>query len=141
MIKTLVKTAAVILGVLAVLVGALFFNLEEVFVLLCGWLLFLARNLPKVTVNPAAVATGIVVIALLVCVTHYVGRRWSGSGLGDAAAPRRKWRFRWTLSLLIAVFVMFAAGFSAVGLARHIGWLLSSQESSYMEQVKYKLDG
>jgi hypothetical protein len=48
--------------------------------------------------------------------------------------PPRRWPFRWTLSLLVLLLVMFAAGFSAVGLARHVGWLLTSSQLSYVVQ-------
>jgi hypothetical protein len=116
---------AAIVGLSAVAVAAVLS--EAIRLLLVGWVVFLWRNLWKVTVNPAGVATGVVAILLLLGATHYFCHGWRRAMPGDSDSPRRPWRFRWTLSIVILLLVMFAAGFSAIGLARQLGWLLSSQ--------------
>ena len=128
------RRTAVILGLLAVLGVAAVFR-EEPRLLLGGWLVLLCRNAGKVTVNLAGVATGVVAILLLLGMVHYLGRWWCRATSGGVDAPRRRWRFRWSISLVVLLFVMFAAGFAAVGLARQLGWLLSSHEPIYAERL------
>jgi hypothetical protein len=108
---------------------------SEVRLLVVGWAQFLWRNLGQVTINPAGVATGLVAIVLLLGVTHYLGRWLFGAKPGGSNAARRQWRFSWSLSAVILLVVMFIAGFSTVGLARHLGWLLSSNDPVYVERT------
>ncbi len=81
--------------------------------LLFGWFSFLRRNLPLVTVNWAGLATGLAILAITLAAMHVFFRSW------------RPWRFRWTVMIVLALAVLFAAGFSTIGLARHVGWLCS----------------
>jgi hypothetical protein len=133
------RRIAATLGILLLIGLAALFR-EEPRLLAAGWALFLWHNLGLVTVNPAGVATGLVAILLLLGVTHYLGRWCYGVMPGGVDAPRRQWRFRWSLSVVILLFVMFAAGFSAIGIARQLGWLISSNEPVYVERVDYKVE-
>ena len=126
------RRIVVILGLLAAVVLAAVWR-EEPRLLLLGWAAFLGQNLGKVTVNPAGVATGIAATVLLLGLTQYLGRWWCSAAAGDV--PRRRWRFRWSLAATILLLVAFAAGFSAIGLARHVGWLLSSKDPVYIQRV------
>jgi hypothetical protein len=120
------------LGLTAVVVGAIVVGYrpdwEAIGLLLFGWIAFLWQNLPRVTVNPAGVITGLVVVALLTGLLDYLARWWCRVAAASPDAPPRRWRFRWSLSLVVTVCVMFAAGLSAIGAARQIGWLVSSDE-------------
>jgi len=93
--------------------------------LLFGWFSFLHRNLPGVAVNVVGVATGVVVFALTLGVVHWLGWSWRRGGV------RTPWRFRWSLTVVLAVMVLFAAGFSMIGLARHVGWLFSTTAPTF----------
>jgi hypothetical protein len=126
------RRTAVILGLLAGILLAAVFR-EEPRLILFGWIPFLRRNLAAATVNPAGVASGIAAILLFLSLAHYFGRWWCAAAAGDPA--RRRWRFRWTLSLAILLLVGFAAGFATIGLARHVGWLLSSKQPVYVGHV------
>ena len=130
------RTATVV-GVTAAIILAVVYP-AQVWLLLAGWMPFLWHNLQNVTVNPEGVLIGVVAIALLLGMTHYIGRWWRQAVPNGSGSPRRQWRFRWSLSVVIVVFVMFAAGFSAIGLARQLGWLLSlsSGEPVYVERVE-----
>ncbi len=127
------RPTALILGLSAAVVLAAVFW-EEARLLLLGWATFLGRNFSKVTVNFSGVATGLAAILLFLGLTHYLGRWWC-SAAGGGGPPRRRWHFRWTLAVLVLLIVAFTAGFSAIGLARQLGWLLSSREPVYVEHV------
>ena len=55
----------------------------------------------------------------------------------EPTLPPRRWRFRWTLSIVAALFLMFAVGYSTIGLARHIGWMVNSNEPHYQLKTKW----
>jgi prepilin-type processing-associated H-X9-DG protein len=95
-------------------------------ILLFGWIAFLGRTIPRATVNLSGVASGVVALVLLVAMVHYFGR-WlvRASSAGPGVLPR-PWRFRWSVSIVGSVILMFAVGYCSVGLARHLGWILSS---------------
>jgi hypothetical protein len=125
---------AIILGLAAAMLLSAAFR-EEPRLLLFGWAVFLWHNVGIVTVNPVGVATGVVAIALLLALTHYLGRWFCHAVPTGGDAPQRRWRFRWTLSVLLVLVVMFAAGFSAIGLARQLGWLASSGDTIYVQRI------
>jgi hypothetical protein len=134
------KTQTAIISGLAVLILFAAVVREEPWLFLVGWMPFLWHNLQNVTVNPVGVATGVAAFVLLLGMTHYIGRWWRLAMPSGSDGPQRQWRFRWSLSVVIVVVVMFAAGFSAIGLARQLGWLLSSTEATYVERVDVKLE-
>jgi hypothetical protein len=117
--------------------------------LVVGWIGFLGAALPKATVSWPAVISGLTIFALFTGMLDGFAR-WCcrAASRRPGAAPRR-WRFRWTLSIVCGVLLMFAVGYSAIGLARHVGWVLSSPEplegpwlsgSSYTPYPHYNLD-
>jgi hypothetical protein len=114
------------------------YSLEEK-VILFGWIGFIRRNFPKAIIEPAGVATGVVFLILLVGFIEIFARSILRSITSGTNAPPRRWRFRWTLSMVAALFLMFAVGYSTIGLARHIGWMINSPGQDY--QVKSEPSG
>jgi hypothetical protein len=128
--KRLLTAAAVLLGVLLISACCLFlmmagalFAFETPFYLAAGWVFFLADTLPRVRVDPAAVASAALGLAALLAGLHL----FLGWLYGAGELPRR-WPWRWTLALVALVGLMFAGGLCAVGVARHAGWLLTAKE-------------
>ncbi len=88
-----------------------------------GWMGFLGRVIPQLTVNWVGVITAIVcVLALAVGLHHFL--RWSFR----QAQPEQRWALRWTLSILGVVVLMFVAGIAAVGVSHQAVWLATSPE-------------
>jgi hypothetical protein len=122
-------------GIVSVVALTAAFCSEICRILLFGWIAFLGRTIPRATVNPSGVVSGLVAIALLIALVHYFGRGLLRAAPTEPGAPPRQWRFRWTLCFVVAVMLMFAVGYSAIGLARHLGWALSSSEPAYSARV------
>lgn len=103
--------------------------------LLFGWLRFAGETFPQARANAGGVVSGVLVFVLLIAAVHGFARtfRRTPSELpsSDSQSTTKGWRFRWSLTVVAAVVVMFAAGFATVGLARHVGWLLSSPSPWY----------
>lgn len=82
-----------------------------------GWIRFSSQVLPKVTVNPAGLGMALACVALAAVVGHRFCL-WLRQG--------EPWRWRWTLSGLAGIVVLFAAGMAFTGVAHQAGWLLRS---------------
>ena len=95
--------------------------------LVFGWVSFLWRTVPQAEVNWIGVATGVVFLVLLILVLHFSARWCYRAVAAEPSSPQRRWRFRWTLSMVLALLLMFVVGYSTIGLARHVGWVVSSK--------------
>jgi prepilin-type processing-associated H-X9-DG protein len=123
-----------LLAVLALLVLAccgLAAPLDFVVALVVGWVMFLARVLPRVRVDWAGVATAVVCLTLFAVGSHAFLRWLYGQVPAEDGSPdpsARRWKPRWTVALVVAVVTMFVAGISAAGVAHQVGWLLTAGE-------------
>jgi hypothetical protein len=107
--------------------------------LLFGWVSFIGRVVPRVEVSWVGVVSGAVFLGLLIVLLHLFAR-WCAQAAADPSAPPRHWRFRWTLSIVTALVLMFIVGYSTIGLARHIGWLCSSPDPLFETKVIYPFE-
>jgi prepilin-type processing-associated H-X9-DG protein len=108
-----------------------------------GWSAYPARVLPRVTVNWAGVATGLVCLALFTIGLHrtlgwFYGEIQRASGL--EVGGRRPWSARWTASLASLVIVMFLVGISATAVVHEAGWLIASRRSLVERKIEYRDD-
>lgn len=95
------------------------------FFLLFGWIIFPIRTLPRMTVEPAALAVGLGALVFLTAGTHGIGRwLWNHRHAEQASAAR--WRFRWSAAIVGMVLFMFTAGISILVTIHETGWLLTS---------------
>jgi prepilin-type processing-associated H-X9-DG protein len=99
--------------------------LELLVYLIAGWVLFLKRVVPDVTVDWGGVVLVGVCLALFAGLAHsflsWLYRQVRGFEPGD-------WKWKWTGSLVAGVVLMFVAGISAAGIAHQVGWLATSKE-------------
>ena len=132
------KRIAILLGiVLGIAVAAVLYPRECLNItraVFFGWFDFLHRIAPQVQVNWSGVATGLVLLALLVVLLHFFAR-WCCSAAAGSSSPPRRWRLRWTLSMVLGLLVMFVVGYATIGLARHVGWLCSSRAPVFEVEV------
>jgi hypothetical protein len=103
--------------VLLVLLLVVLPTFEEVRHVLVGWVLFLARVVPRVRVDWKSVLVGLSALVLFAAGLHAAGRTW-----------RPGWRLRWSLACVGLVFVLFTAGVALVGIVHQVGWLATSPE-------------
>jgi prepilin-type processing-associated H-X9-DG protein len=89
-----------------------------------GWISYLRRVVPQVTVDRGGVATGLGCLILLALGSHAFLKWLDGSIRG----PERRWQPRWTAAAVAAVVLLFVAGLAAAGVAHQVGWLLTSRE-------------
>jgi prepilin-type processing-associated H-X9-DG protein len=95
-----------------------------------GWIGYLAYVLPRIRLNYGTLWSTVVLVVLLGLGSHNLCGwiyRAMADGVGEAG-PRR-WRARWTLGLLAAVLVSFAAGTSAVAVVHQVTYLSRSGQA------------
>lgn len=118
----------VLIGLLAcVFVTALFLTtFEGSIAVLVGWIPFLARVIPRMSVEWSSATVGLVAIFLFAVGVHGMGYAWRKPRSEEAVgAPR--WRLRWTISIVTIVLILFAAGISIIGIVHQTSWLSRSE--------------
>ena len=102
------------------------------FTLACGWIGFLRRVLPELTWNPAAVGMFVLCSLVTLAGIQSFGRWLRG---GDA------WRWKWTLSLYAALWLLFLTVMGATGVAHQVGWLVVSKEPWFGMRNQVRFSG
>jgi prepilin-type processing-associated H-X9-DG protein len=101
-------------------------------VLALGWPWYLARTIPEIHIARSGVATAVACLLLLVVgLQYFLGwlyRELHNPG-SDHATRGSRWKWRWTISLVAGVIVLFAAGTATVGVTHQLGWLITSKEA------------
>jgi hypothetical protein len=95
-----------------------------------GWLGFLYRVVPEITIDWGATLTAVFSLAGLVCGLHLF-LRWltrETQNAENTGQTFRVWQFRWTVASVAVVVLAFIAGISVVGITHQTSWLLSSPE-------------
>ena len=128
----------VLIAVLVVcfLTAAILTTVEGGGAVLFGWIPFLGRVAPRMSVDwPILwVAFGAVILSA-VCV-HGLGYSWRTRRTPEASAAGHRWKFRWTFSIVFMVLVSFIAGISAIGIVHQTMWLVRSEQPLYGESVR-----
>jgi prepilin-type processing-associated H-X9-DG protein len=95
-----------------------------------GWVLYLVRVVPQITVNWNGVLTAAICLVALPLGLHRF-LQWfyvQNSKLAENARTDRVWPLRWTVSFLGVVVLMFVAGIAVVGAIHQTAWLVTSPE-------------
>jgi prepilin-type processing-associated H-X9-DG protein len=90
-----------------------------------GWIFYLYRVLPQLTVSPAGVVTAVMCLAGVGFGAHAFLRWLHGAVCGPGSAP---WRKKWSAQLVAGVLLMFVAGIGMIGVVHQTGWLITSPE-------------
>jgi prepilin-type N-terminal cleavage/methylation domain-containing protein len=127
----LLVVAALVLLFLWIMSGGR--GLPEIGALLVGWAVYVTETLPRVTVNWPSLLSALFWVALFTAGAHRFCRwlyREAGVRASPAGPPRR-WRVRWTVTGVLVVMLMFAAGTAAVAVAHQVGFLATSDQPMY----------
>lgn len=89
-----------------------------------GWIFYVRRVAPQVTIDGYGVATAAASLVLFTVGLHAFFR-WLARALRPEGAA---WPFRWTASVVGTLTLMFAAGIATVGVAHQVGWLVRAKE-------------
>jgi hypothetical protein len=121
----------VVAGVAAVIVLTLttsFLTAEGSFTLVFGWIAFLQRTLPRITMDWISVSFSCAAFVLLAGGGHLIGRSFVRSSCGV-------WKLRWSIVFTALVAMMFAAGVASVGAIHQVGWMATSPEPTLVSSA------
>jgi len=120
-----------LLFVLGLFGGMLVPLVEILFKVSFGWVNFLRRVLPEVTLNASAIVFALVCSALLLW-----GAQWFCGWLyahhrirqpADSSWPAN-WPWRWTVGAYCGLWLLFLAAMSITGVVHQVGWLVRSDK-------------
>ena len=95
------------------------------FLLGLGWLAYLVRVLPEVSVNLGAVFFAVLTLLAFGVGAHHALRWLYRSWGANADESGRVWLPRWTVSLTALLVLLFAANIAVVGIVHQTGWIVS----------------
>ncbi|QSQ14337.1 hypothetical protein [Myxococcus landrumensis] len=96
------------------------------FLLVFGWISFLQRVVPEVTFSGRAIAEALAVTGGLAVGTHVFLRRLWRQRRADSPEPS-EWPVRWSVMLVALMVLLFTATMASVGVAHHVGWMMSGR--------------
>ncbi|WP_342375014.1 hypothetical protein NVS55_27345 [Myxococcus stipitatus] len=96
------------------------------FLLVFGWISFLQRVIPEATFSGKAIAEALVVTGVLAAGAHvFLRRLWRQLHADSPGAS--EWPVRWSVMLVAAMVLLFTATMASVGVAHHVGWMMSGR--------------
>jgi prepilin-type processing-associated H-X9-DG protein len=103
--------------------------------LILGWLFFLGRVLPRISMDGAAIAVALAALLLFTTGIHWLGRQWHHR---SSAQPESGtgWKVRWSLAVVASVFLLFAAGICLIGIVHQAGWILTDKQPLLGQKLK-----
>jgi hypothetical protein len=99
-----------------------------------GWIAFLKRVLPQITVNWNVIGMAALCMGMIFWGTHYFCS-WLYVSVQKAKAADsaiRPWSWRWTGSLLVVICLPFFVGMAVIGTIHQVGWMATSTEPMYV---------
>ncbi len=118
-------------------------NVEQLFL---GWLYFLTRVIPRITVDWPSVTAGMVSVVVFMLAIDRFGRRKFGRTQDFSTTTAQSWTWRTTISVCCALFSLFAAGTAMVGMSHQFVWLwtgradrseiITPRDLGWIEQMK-----
>jgi hypothetical protein len=116
--------ATIVAIVVSLVLIAAVTTIEGAFMVVFGWIPFLGRVLPEVKADGPTVLIGAIALLLFMVGVHWVGWSWRRNG-----TPRNnRWRFRWTIAMMVGLLLLFTAGISLVGITHQLAWLATSEQ-------------
>lgn len=134
-IRTVVVTVLVLFALLFLLAGAGSGVIELIFTAAFGWVMFLKRTLPQISLNWSLIAMSAISIFGILGLTH-----WFLSWLTKARRTDFRWPFNWTVCVLVGVALIFLVGMSIGGIAHQAGWIAASDEPLFTSKGRRFFD-
>jgi hypothetical protein len=132
-----VRAAFSFVGVAAILLFAFLLMMaggaglvEVPIYLVFGWITFLARTIPKISVNVDMLAFSAVCLTATLLFANYF-LIWIVNAIATARGAQLKWRWKWTCAGFTAVSLLFLVGMSVIGLVHQLGWLATTTDPMY----------
>ena len=101
---------------------------EGLFLLFCGWALYLARVIPEIQFSASGWLTFAVCGTLFAAGLHLIANRLIGTNRTSPSQPPHAWSMTSTARVVGLIVVLFTAGIAIVGVSHQVIWLLTSPQ-------------
>ena len=99
--------------------------LQLAFYFVAGWIKFLIRTAPEVTIDWPSLGIALLALALFFAGLHvFVRWLWRARSSGLAAS----WPMKRSLAAASLIVILFVAGLSMIGLTHQLAWMVSDRE-------------
>jgi hypothetical protein len=138
-LKFVGATLAVIILLFTLATGLVILPVQIGFHLVFGWIAFLKRTLPQVTLNLSAVALALICIVLIIWGTHWFCA-WLYGHIASrkVASQRQAWSLRWTSGICIATLLLFSTSIAITGICHQVSWWIRSKEPLYVPRSGFE---
>jgi hypothetical protein len=102
-------------------------GLRVIWIAFFGWIEFLKRVVPEVSVNWSGVGMVALCSVLIVGGLHWLCR-WFHRHRSAKREETRSWRLGWSLALYFFLWLLFLAAIGITGFTHQVGWLVTSKE-------------
>lgn len=104
-----------------------------------GWLRFLARTLPRVTLNWNLIGMAAVCLALIIAGIHYFCR-WLQASIQPEQPAAARWGVASSAGLAGCFLLLFFIGMAVIGIVHQTAWMVSSPQPLYTERVQFIIE-
>lgn len=120
--RTITVVSIIVLCVFAFCLGILFpFILA--FHLVAGWIFYLGRTLPEITISPEQICWFISVLIVFTVGLDFVCLKYYSRD----EATQRKWQKRWTFSLVSILLVLVMSGICVISMTHQVWWMATGK--------------
>lgn len=130
-VRTTFVTILVLFLLMFLLAGMGSGFVELIFNAVFGWVMFLQRTLPQISLNWSLIGLAAMACLGILGLTH-----WFLGWVTKAKNGDFSWPVKWTISAVIGLALLFLVGMSIGGIAHQIGWMTTSAEPLFERKSK-----
>lgn len=117
----------------------LFFLPQTVYILMLGWISYLWRVVPTLTLSSSGTLWFLYPLSLFLIGVHLVGRklfRGTPDTVKRIESTKRvsRWRLRWTATLVSLLLVLITSGISLIGISHQLWWMAAGDQRALLRE-------
>ncbi|MEQ9067445.1 MAG: DUF1559 domain-containing protein [Gimesia chilikensis] len=117
----------------------LFFLPQTVYALMIGWISYLWRVVPTLTLSISGTLWFLCTLSLFLIGVHLVGRKlYRGTPTTvkrtESMTGVSRWRLRWTATLVSLLLVLITSGISLIGISHQLWWMAAGDQRALLRE-------
>ncbi|KAA0134815.1 DUF1559 domain-containing protein [Gimesia chilikensis] len=117
----------------------LFFLPQTVYALMIGWISYLWRVVPTLTLSISGTLWFLCTLSLFLIGVHLAGRKlYRGTpttvNRTESTKGVSRWRLRWTVTLVSLLLVLITCGISLIGISHQLWWMAAGDQRALLRE-------
>ncbi len=117
----------------------LFFLPQTVYALMIGWISYLWRVVPTLTLSISGTLWFLCTLSLFLIGVHLVGRKLYRGTPDTVKRPESttgvsRWRLRWTATLVSLLLVLITSGICLIGISHQLWWMAARDQRALLRE-------